>query len=38
MVNKADAIGWDEWRELPYEQQMAFRIPISLVLDLPRLR
>jgi hypothetical protein len=38
MVNKGDAIGWDEWRELPYEQQMGFRIPISLMLDLPRLR
>jgi hypothetical protein len=38
MVNKGDAIGWEEWRELPYEQQMGFRIPISLMLDLPRLR
>ncbi|KAI9512605.1 hypothetical protein F5148DRAFT_1373098 [Russula earlei] len=38
MVNKNDAIGWEEWRKLPYEQQMAFRIPISIMLDLPRLR
>ena len=38
MVNKGDAIGWDEWRSLPYEQQMGFRIPISLMLDLPHLR
>jgi len=38
MVNKNDAIGWDEWRELPYEQQMGFRIPISAMIDLPRLR
>jgi hypothetical protein len=38
MVNKGDAIGLDEWRSLPYEQQMGFRIPISLMLDLPRLR
>jgi hypothetical protein len=38
MVNKGDAIGWDEWRDLPYEQQMAFRIPITVMLDLPRLR
>lgn len=38
MVNKNDAIGWEEWRELPYEQQMGFRIPISVMLDLPRLR
>lgn len=38
MVNKGDAIGWDEWRHLPYEQQMGFRIPITLMFDLPRLR
>lgn len=22
MVNRGDAIGWSEWRELPIEQQM----------------
>lgn len=38
MVNKGDAIGWEEWRNLPYEQQMGFRIPITLMFDLPRLR
>lgn len=38
MVNKGDAVGWEEWRELPYEQQMGFRIPITLMFDLPRLR
>jgi hypothetical protein len=38
MVNKGDAIGLEEWRELPYEQQMGFRIPITLMFDLPRLR
>ena len=38
MVNKNAALGLDEWRELPMEQQMGFRIPISVVLDLPRLR
>ncbi len=38
MVNKGDAIGWEEWRGLPYEQQMGFRIPITLMFDLPRLR
>jgi hypothetical protein len=38
MVNKGDAIGWDEWRELPIEQQMSFRIPISLMIDLGRIR
>ena len=38
MVNKGDAVDSEEWRDLPYEQQMGFRIPISLMLDLPRLR
>ena len=38
MVNKGDAIGWEEWRKLPYEQQMGFRIPITLMFDFPRLR
>jgi len=38
MVNKNDAIGLEEWRELPYEKQMGFRIPISVMIDLPRLR
>ena len=38
MVNKGEAIGWAEWSELPYEQQMGFRIPITLMFDLPRLR
>jgi hypothetical protein len=38
MVNKNDAIGWDEWRELPIEQQMAFRIPISVMVNITHLR
>jgi len=38
MVNKGDAIGWEEWRELPLEQQMAFRIPISLMVNITHLR
>ena len=38
MVNRGDATGSDEWRELPLEKQMAFRIPISIMIDLPRLR
>jgi hypothetical protein len=38
MVNKNDALGIDEWRELPREQQLGFCIPISVVLDLARLR
>ncbi|KAI0308222.1 hypothetical protein B0F90DRAFT_1807467 [Multifurca ochricompacta] len=38
MVNKGDAIGWNEWRKLPIEQQMGFRIPISFVINLTHLR
>jgi hypothetical protein len=38
MVNKGDAIGWSEWRELPIEQQMGFRIPISLMVNITHLR
>jgi hypothetical protein len=38
MVNKGDAIGWDQWRELPIEQQMAFRIPISVMVNITHLR
>jgi hypothetical protein len=38
MVNRGDAVGRDDWRELPIEKQMAFRIPISIMIDLPHLR
>ena len=38
MVNRGDAVGLDTWRELPIEKQMAFRIPISIMMDLPHLR
>lgn len=38
MVNKGDAIGWDEWRELPEEQQMAWQIPMTQMLNLTQMR
>jgi hypothetical protein len=38
MVNRGDAIGWDEWRGLPIEQQMGFRIPISVMIDVAQIR
>ena len=38
MVNRGDAVGRDDWRELPTEKQMAWRIPISIMMDLPHLR
>jgi hypothetical protein len=38
MVNKGDAIGSDRWRELPIEEQMGFRIPISVIMNMTHLR
>ncbi|KAF8274078.1 hypothetical protein EI94DRAFT_1776054 [Lactarius quietus] len=38
MVNKGDVTGWNEWRELPIEQQMAFRLPISVMVNITHLR
>jgi hypothetical protein len=38
MVNRGDAVGSDDWRVLPMEKQMGFRIPISIMVDLPHLR
>jgi len=38
MVNKGDAVNSEEWRELPIEQQMGFRIPISAVVNITHLR
>ena len=38
MVNKSEALSSNEWIGLSIKQQMAFRIPISLMLDLAHLR
>jgi hypothetical protein len=38
MIDRGEAVGSDEWRNLPIDKQMAFRIPISIMLDLPLLR
>ncbi|KAF9520537.1 hypothetical protein BS47DRAFT_1287025 [Hydnum rufescens UP504] len=38
MVNRGDAMGSDEWRELPIEQQMGWRIPINVMTDFKHLR
>lgn len=38
MVNRNDAVGSGEWRNLPPAQQMAFRIPISTMLNITLLR
>ena len=38
MVNRGDAIGWGEWRNLPIEKQMGWRVPVERMIDLPHLR
>ncbi|KAH7890025.1 hypothetical protein F5I97DRAFT_1800529 [Phlebopus sp. FC_14] len=38
MVNRGDAVNSDEWRQLPEEQQMAWRVPISVMLNMTHLR
>lgn len=38
MLNKGDAIGWNNWRELPIEQQMGWQIPISMMINITQLR
>ncbi|KAH9980621.1 hypothetical protein BJV74DRAFT_887716 [Russula compacta] len=38
MVNKTEALSSNEWIGLSIEQQMGFRIPISVMLDLGHLR
>lgn len=38
MLNKGDAVGWDNWRNLPTEQQMGWQIPISMMINITQLR
>ncbi|KAG8903164.1 hypothetical protein FRB99_003665 [Tulasnella sp. 403] len=38
MVNRGDAVGSDEWRHLPLVKQTAWRVPMEVMIDLPRLR
>lgn len=38
MVDRGDAIHSDEWRELPKDQQMGWRVPMSVMLNLTHLR
>lgn len=38
MVNRGDATHSDEWRNLPIEQQMAWKVPISVMFNLTNLR
>jgi hypothetical protein len=38
MVNHGDAVGSDEWRKLPMDEQMSWRLPISVMLNLTHVR
>lgn len=38
MLNKGDAVGWGDWRELPIEQQMGWQIPIQVMINITQLR
>ncbi|KAH7911165.1 hypothetical protein BJ138DRAFT_1007149 [Hygrophoropsis aurantiaca] len=38
MVNRGDATGSDEWRNLPIDQQMAWRVPIATMFNMTHLR
>lgn len=38
MVNRGDAVGWNEWRNMPIDQQMGFRIPIFVMMNITLLR
>ncbi|KAG9318217.1 hypothetical protein JVU11DRAFT_297 [Chiua virens] len=38
MINRGDVINSDEWRQLPEEQQMGWRVPMSVMLNLTHLR
>lgn len=38
MVNRGDALNSDEWRRLPLDEQMAWKMPLEVMIDLPKLR
>ncbi|KAF7984551.1 hypothetical protein HWV62_13747 [Athelia sp. TMB] len=38
MVNHGDAVGSDEWRKLPPSEQLSWRVPINVMLNLTLLR
>lgn len=38
MVNHGDAVGSDEWRKLPANEQLSWRVPIGVMLNLTLLR
>jgi hypothetical protein len=38
MVNHGDAVGSDEWRKLPMDEQMSWKLPISTMMNLTHAR
>lgn len=38
MVDRGKAVGSDEWKDLPVEQQVAWRIPITMMLNITHVR
>ena len=38
MVNRNEALESTEWQELPLEEQMGWKVPIGVMIDIPRLR
>lgn len=38
MVNRGDAVHTDEWRNIPLNLQMGWKIPLEIMLDIPHLR
>lgn len=38
MVNRTRAIGWLDWKDLPSDEQMGWRIPLEIMIDIPHLR
>jgi len=38
MINRGDAINSDEWRNLPDDRQMGWKVPMSVMLNLTHLR
>ncbi|KAK0217398.1 hypothetical protein EDD85DRAFT_916574 [Armillaria nabsnona] len=38
MVNKGDVLGSNEWHDLPIDQQMAWVLPINLMINITHLR
>ncbi|KZV59839.1 hypothetical protein PENSPDRAFT_594814 [Peniophora sp. CONT] len=38
MVNRGDAMNDDQWREMPYEDQMGYRIPLPIMLNVTAMR